>query len=127
MTQHSRNVILYNYGLTPRSEWTPSVTSAPQNCRVRNNQNSKTKCNIHFVFPHLIYCIEIWGNASAIHLDPLTKKTFSESLFQRTSILNFDRLVFQRIYLMMFKILLVMFPNLFRIYSKLTIITAMVL
>ena len=69
-----------------------------------------------FVFPYLIYCVEIWGNASAIHLDPLIKIqkksiqaiTFSESsapsepLFLRTKILNFDKLVFQRICLMMF-------------------------
>ena len=26
-----------------------------------------------FVFPYFIYCIEIWGNASAIHLEPLIK------------------------------------------------------
>ena len=65
-----------------------------------------------FVFPYLIYCVEIWGNASAIHLDPLIKIraiTFSEfsapsePLFLRTNILNFDNLVFQRICLMMFK------------------------
>ena len=65
-----------------------------------------------FVFPYLIYCIEIWGNASAIHLEPLIKIqkksiraiTFSEfsapsePLFQRTNILNFDKLVFQTIF-----------------------------
>ena len=94
-----------------------------------------------FVFPYLIYCIEIWGNASAIHLEPLIKIqkkgiwaiTFSdfsapsEPLFQRTNILNFDKLVFQRSCLMMFKHHIGVFPNLFRIYSKLTtIITAMV-
>ena len=70
-----------------------------------------------FVFPYLIYCVEIWGNASAIHLDPLIKIqkksiraiTFSEfsapsePLSIRTNILNFDILVFQRICLMMFK------------------------
>ena len=70
-----------------------------------------------FVFPYLIYCVEIWGNASAIHLDPLIKFqnksiraiTFSEfsapsePLFLRTNILNFDKLVFQRICLMMIK------------------------
>ena len=70
-----------------------------------------------FVFPYLIYCVEIWGNASAIHLDPLIKIqkkiiraiTFSEfsapsePLFLRSNILNFDKLVFQRICLMMFK------------------------
>ena len=70
-----------------------------------------------FVLPYLIYCVEIWGNASAIHLDPLKKNqnksiraiTFSEfsapsePLFQGSNILNFDKLVFQRICLMMFK------------------------
>ena len=70
-----------------------------------------------FVFPYLIYCIEIWGNASAIHLDPPIKiqkksiraiilsefSTPSEPLLQRTNILNFDKLVFQRICLMLFK------------------------
>ena len=70
-----------------------------------------------FVFPYLIYCIEKWGNASVIHLD-LLKKIFkksipaktlskfltpSEPLFQRTDILNFDKLVFQKICLMMYK------------------------
>ena len=57
------------------------------------------------------------GNASAIYLDPLIKIqkksiraiTFSEfsapsePLFLRTNILNFDKLVIQRICLMMFK------------------------
>ena len=70
-----------------------------------------------FVFPYLIYCIGIWGNASAIHLEPLIniqKKSIravtfsefsalSEPLLQRTNILNFDKKVFQRICLMMFK------------------------
>ena len=69
-----------------------------------------------FVLPYLIYCIEIWGNASAIHLDILIKNilknipaiTFlkflasSEPLFQRTYILNFDKLIYQKIDLMLF-------------------------
>ena len=29
--------------------------------------------NYSLVFPYLIYCIEIWGNASAIHIDALIK------------------------------------------------------
>ena len=59
----------------------------------------------------------MWGNASAIHLDPpikIQKKSIraitfsefsvpSELLFLRTNILNFDKLVFQGICLMMFK------------------------
>ena len=27
----------------------------------------------NFVFPYLIYCCEIWGNTSQIHLDSLIK------------------------------------------------------
>ena len=26
-----------------------------------------------FIYPYLIYCIEIWGNTNGIHLDPLIK------------------------------------------------------
>ena len=81
------------------------------------NMNTLIQMYHSFVFPYLIYCVEIWGNASTIHLDPLKKiqkKSFraitfsefsapSEPLFQRSNILNFDKLVFQRICLMMFK------------------------
>ena len=37
--------------------------------------NIKLLVNIYraFVFPYLTYCIEIWGNASDIHLDALLK------------------------------------------------------
>ena len=28
-----------------------------------------------FVFPYLIYCSEVWGNASDIHLQPLIYTT----------------------------------------------------
>ena len=34
-----------------------------------------------FVFPYLIYCVEIWGNASAIHLDPF-KKILKKTMHQ---------------------------------------------
>ena len=26
-----------------------------------------------FVYPYLIYCLEIWGNAADIHIDPIVK------------------------------------------------------
>ena len=69
------------------------------------------------VFPYLIYCIEIWGNASAVQLDALIKIqkkcvhtiSFSEflapthPLFERLNILKFDNLVIQRISLLMYK------------------------
>ena len=62
------------------------------------------------VFQYLIYCIDIWGNTSAIHFDPLIKIkkrsvwaiSFSEFLapskpvFKRTNIINFHKLFFFR-------------------------------
>ena len=70
-----------------------------------------------FVYPHLIYCIEVWENTNDIHLDPLIKIqkksvsviTFSHYLdstapiFHNVNILNFKKLVTQRIALLMFK------------------------
>ena len=70
------------------------------------------------VFPYLIYCNEIWGNASSVHLDPIIKiqkrcvriitysdyLSSSEPIFQTLNILNFRKLVVQRISLLMFKI-----------------------
>ena len=70
-----------------------------------------------FVFPYLIYCVEIWGSSLKSYLDPLVKiqkkriRTISfseylapsEPLFQKLNILKFEKLVIQRISLMMFK------------------------
>ena len=69
------------------------------------------------MFPYLIYYIELWGNASAVHLDALIKiqkecvRTISLSkflapthpLFERLNILKFNNLVIQRISLLMYK------------------------
>ena len=68
-------------------------------------------------FKKNIYCIEIWGNASAVHLNVLIKIqkkcvrsiSFSEflapthPLFERLNILKFDNLVIQRISLLRYK------------------------
>ena len=70
-----------------------------------------------FVYPYLIYGIEIWGNASNIHLDPINKLqkrciriiTFSHyldstnPLFRKLEILNLKKIVIHRISLMMYK------------------------
>ena len=70
-----------------------------------------------FVFQYLINCNEILGNASSVYLNPITKIkkrcvriiTFSdylspsEPIFQTLNILNFRKLVVQRISLLMFK------------------------
>ena len=44
--------------------------------KARKYLNKKSLINLYhsFVFPYLTYCIEIWGNASDIHLDALIKK-----------------------------------------------------
>ena len=70
-----------------------------------------------FIFPYLIYCVEIWGNAANIYLDPLIKLqnkiirviTFSQylahtnDLFVQLQILPFKNLEIHRIGLQMFK------------------------
>ena len=70
-----------------------------------------------FIYPYLTYCVEIWGNACNIHLDPIVKLqnkcirtiTYSsylehtQPLFDSLNILCFHKLVIQRISLMMFK------------------------
>ena len=87
--------------------------------RARKFFNKKTLLNLYhaFIFPYLIYCVEIWGNAANIYLDPLIKLqkkiirviTFSQylahtnDLFVQLQILPFKKLVIHRIGLQMFK------------------------
>ena len=49
--------------------------------RARKFFNCKTLFNLYhaFIFPYLIYCVEIWGNARDIHLLPLNVLTVSSS------------------------------------------------
>ena len=88
--------------------------------KMRQYLRRKTLVNLYYslVFPYLIYCNEIWGNTSSVHLDPIIKIqkrcvriiTFSdylspsEPIFQTINIVNFRNLVEQRISLLMFKI-----------------------
>ena len=88
-----------------------------ESSRLTNNDSHKP-CTYSLVFPYLIYCNEVWGNASAVHLEPIIKIqktairtiTFSsylspsEPIFQSLNILNFRKLVIQRVSLLMFKI-----------------------
>ena len=41
--------------------------------KTRNFLNKNTLRNLYytFIYPYLIYCIEIWGNTNDIYLDPL--------------------------------------------------------
>ena len=70
-----------------------------------------------FIYPYLIYCVEVWGSAKKVHLTPvmfLQKKivrtiTFSdrlshtEPLFLNLEILPIDKLIQNRIGLFMYK------------------------
>ena len=85
---------------------------------IKNFLDRKTLTHLYncFVFPYLIYGIEVWGNTNA-HVDPIIKIqkkivrtiTFShylahtESIFNTLNILNFNNLVVHRISLMIFK------------------------
>ena len=86
--------------------------------KTRNFLNKNTLRNLYytFIYPYLIYCIEIWGNTNDIHLDSLIKikksirvisfshhRDTTAPLFQNLNILNFKKLVTQRIALLMFK------------------------
>lgn len=87
--------------------------------KTRNFLNKSTLRNLYytFVYPYLIYGVEIWGNAREVHLDPLIKTqkkivrviTFSSylehtaPLFEYLNILSFKKLVIHRIGLLMFK------------------------
>ena len=87
--------------------------------KARKYLNKKSLVNLYhsFVFPYLTYCIEIWGNASDIHLDALIKiqkkivriisnsafLAHTDELFKELNILPVHKLKLQRICLQMFK------------------------
>ncbi len=87
--------------------------------KARKYLNKSTLIQLYntYIFPYLIYCVEIWGNACDSHLDPIIKLqkkilriiTFStytahtEPLCFVLNTLPFRKLVTQRIGLQMFK------------------------
>ena len=70
-----------------------------------------------FVYPYLIYCFEVWGNAHDTYLDPLIKLQtkcvrvitcsyyleHNAPLFEQLDILSFKNLIIQGISLLLFK------------------------
>ena len=89
-------------------------------CRAKKLFSKSALINLYyaFIFPYLIYCVEVWGNALCIHTQPLIKLqnkiiriitnshflASSEKLYNETCILPFVTLVKYRIGLLMFKI-----------------------
>ena len=89
-------------------------------CRARKFFSKSALINLYyvFIFPCLIYCVEVWGNALSTHTQPLIKLqnniikiitnshflASSEKLYNETGILPLVTLVKYRIRLLMFKI-----------------------
>ena len=86
-------------------------------CSPLLNKRALTNLYHTFIYPYLIYCVEVWGSAKFVHLSSillLQKKiirliTFSERLahteplFLQLSILPIDKLIQDRIGLFMYK------------------------
>ena len=86
-------------------------------------------------FPYISYCNAVWGNAYAVHLDPIikiqkkTNRTItsssylspSEPIFLSLNILNFIKLVCQESISLCLKHENVMFPNLYMLCLELLI------
>ena len=99
-------------------------------CRAKKYFNTSALINLYnaFVFPYLINCVEVWGNALGTHIQPLVKLqnkivriiTYSyhttEQLYTITRILPLKILVKQRIGLLMRNYKTAMFRKLFKIY-----------
>ena len=103
--------------------------------RVRSflTKSSLRKLYFSYIYPYLIYCIEIWGISPQSHLRPLLllqKKivrimTFStyyahtDPLFKDLNILTIDKLVVHRIGIAMYKINNGLFPSVLNdLYKK---------
>ena len=103
-------------------------------CRVRKFFSKSALINLYYasIFPYLIYCVEVWGNALSTHTQPLIKLqnnivriitnshflASSEKLYNETGTLPFDSLVNYRIGFLMFKIAKHTVPiSIFRLYK----------
>ena len=83
--------------------------------KIRGFLNNKSLRNLYysFVYPYLIYCLEVWGNAHYTYQGPLIKLQkmcssyyyleHTTPIFEQLDILSFKNIVIQRISLLMFK------------------------
>ena len=87
-------------------------------CRAKKYFNTSALINLYnaFVFPYLIYCVEVCDNALSTHIQPLIKlqnkivriitssSHTTEQLYENTGILQFKTLVKHIIGLLMYSI-----------------------
>ena len=89
--------------------------------------SSLTTLYYMFIYPHLTYCIEVWGSASKLHLSALHKtqkrivriikslpcKASTMNAFHDLNVLNIHTLYTYRIVLFMFKYMRGMLPDVY--------------
>ena len=87
--------------------------------KARPYLDKKSLANLYhtYIYPYLIYCIEIWGNAASCHLQPLfliQKKivriikfsdylAHTEPIFKELKVLPLDKLYLNRVSIFMYK------------------------
>jgi hypothetical protein len=97
--------------------------------KARKLLNSKTLIALYyaFIYPYLLYGIEVWGNATLNKLDPLIKiqkrtvriitfakfREHTAPIFQLLNLLNISKIYLQRVSLFMFKLNHDMLPKCF--------------
>ena len=100
-------------------------------CEARRYFNLDTLKTLYyaFLFPHSHYCIEVWGNTSNVHLDPLEKmikrplrlisgsnrRAHTAPLFENLEILTLRKLYVYSIQIFMYKFHHKLLPRIFLI------------
>ena len=95
--------------------------------QARKLLNKKALLNLYhtFIFPYLIYCVEIWGCAKKTHLSPLyllqkriviiitfsDKMAHTDPIFKDLHVLPIDKLIYNRIGVFMYKIVYKLQPT----------------
>ena len=98
-------------------------------CKARKYLNDDALLTLYysFVHPHLVYCIELWGNAHKSYLDPVIKllkravrvvagvsrKTHTAPLFREHNLLNFTQMVTYFTGIFMYKYVNGLLPKIF--------------
>ena len=101
-------------------------------CKARRYFNLDTLKTLYyaFLFPHLYYCIEVWGNTFNVHIDPLEKmikralrlisgsnrRAHTTPLFENLEILTLRKLYVYSIQVFMYKFHHKLLPRIFLDY-----------
>ena len=97
--------------------------------KARKSFETETLLNLYtaLIFPHISYCIHVWGNTASVHLHRLyvlqkkiiriihgvRPRTHTDPLYKALHILNFDQIRVYSIALFMYKLMNHMLPSVF--------------